>query len=410
MVRSPSLRPLALGSLAALAALAIGASPASAQNPLCTSLPNPVIGIGGSAQTPMLKSIARALLASSSPNPITLIYKNQGACFGINALLDNASPITGTATYWSAADNMDRTCDFPVTGVQADFGVMGNTSIQCAGITEHPEYVADVLGPIGTINIFVHKDSTQTSISTEALHFIYGYGQNSHVSPWNSATPGHFVRRNATSFAQIFIALAADLSPTFTVGVDALTNQASVNLVATGDPQASIGFASGDTIDTTVAGVPNRSIVRTLAYQHTGQTCGYLPDSSPSSFDKENVRNGQYYLWAPAHFYARVDQGTGEYESAGAGTLLGYIDGSVPTPSDVNLLDIFIDSHQVPQCAMRAGRDGDLGPIFSYQPENSCGCYFDNRVSGSTTCQTCETSAECPAEAPVCSYGYCEVN
>jgi hypothetical protein len=46
--------------------------------------------------------------------------------------------------------------------------------------------------------------------------------------------------------------------------------------------------------------------VRTLALQSRDQTCAYWPDSSATAFDKVNVRDGHYELWASSHFYARA--------------------------------------------------------------------------------------------------------
>ena len=39
----------------------------------------------------------------------------------------------------------------------------------------------------------------------------------------------------------------------------------------------------------------------------TYQLCGYLPDSTGTSFDKKNVRDGHYWLWGAQHFYGLVN-------------------------------------------------------------------------------------------------------
>ncbi len=57
---------------------------------------------------------------------------------------------------------------------------------------------------------------------------------------------------------------------------------------------------------------------------------------------------------------------------------------------------------------MTVQRDTELGPLASFQPERSCGCYFDKVAGGSTTCKACTADAECPATAPRCNYQLCE--
>ena len=58
---------------------------------------------------------------------------------------------------------------------------------------------------------------------------------------------------------------------------------------------------------------------------------------------------------------------------------------------------------------MNVTRSEEVGPMQSYQPPYSCGCYFDAKTKGARTCQACESSAECPSSAPTCNFGYCEV-
>ena len=36
--------------------------------------------------------------------------------------------------------------------------------------------------------------------------------------------------------------------------------------------------------------------------------------------------------------------------------------------------------------------------------------HFDKTATGQTTCQACAANDDCPAGAPNCRYGYCEVN
>jgi len=54
-------------------------------------------------------------------------------------------------------------------------------------------------------------------------------------------------------------------------------------------------------------------------------------------------------------------------------------------------------------------RTGDMGPLASFQPEEPCGCFFDDKKTGNSGCQACTVNTECPSSAPVCRHNFCEV-
>jgi hypothetical protein len=169
-------------------------------------------------------------------------------------------------------------------------------------------------------------------------------------------------------------------------------------------PEATIGILASDVADV------NRASVRALAYQTWGQDCAYLPDSSATSFDKLNVRNGHYAMWGPIHFYAKVNA-SGTPTNPAAANLIGYFDGTVATPSGVNLLQLEIQGHTVPDCALQVQRSTEDGPVSAYTPATPCGCYFDFAATGTTTCASCTMDSNCTvAGASHCRYGYCEAN
>src|SRR5262249_20753889 len=66
----------------------------------CNTLPSPIYGIGASAPKPLFAKYATALTNASPPQ--TLVYQYPGACYGPNGII-NATPMTGTASYWDAA-------------------------------------------------------------------------------------------------------------------------------------------------------------------------------------------------------------------------------------------------------------------------------------------------------------------
>jgi hypothetical protein len=174
--------------------------------------------------------------------------------------------------------------------------------------------------------------------------------------------------------------------------------------VTPGTGTDSIGFVSGEYADAASA-----SKLKVLPFQATGQSCGWLPNSTSNTFDKINVRNGLYALWSRVHFIAAVDS-TGTPTDANAKAFIGYFTGSPPAGIDVDALTA--QAGATLDCAMEVQRTTDMGPLEPYAPAAPCGCFFEANATGvaPTSCTTCTTAASCPVNAPVCTKGYCEVN
>ena len=375
---------------------------ASAQNVDCEALPRPILyGVGGSAQRPLFSRLG-AKLAASEQN-LTVVYASPGACFAMDAFDPGEDyKLTGTANY-TLEDGTEKTCQLPAAGVQAAFGSMQVGATLCPNVSALYEGVGDFEGPVSTTNFIVPVQSSQNAISAEAAYFVFGFGDQGQAEPW--IDNNLIVRRNDTSAVQLYVALASGVPAAKFKGIDAMTNANSIKFVAEApNKEAAIGFVSGENAD------DNRDTVRTLAYQHKDQTCGYWPDSTPSKFDKRNVRNGQYFLWGPTHLFAKVD-GSGQIIDENARRLIGYLSGTVTPPADVNILDVTIDNGNIPQCAMQVKRDGDLGAISSFQPDEPCGCYFEAKATGSAgDCTECESDDDCKSgPAKFCRHGFCEV-
>jgi hypothetical protein len=390
-------------ALAVLITAIAGGGRALAQSSVdCESLEGPIIyGLGGSAQAPLIGQIAAKLAGASGDDHLTVVYSSPGACFALDGLkAEDATPVTTAASYW-LADGTQQPCVLPDEGVEADFGSMQNGPALCPGYDALPDGLGDFLGPVGTINFIVPTQSSQNAISAEAAYFVFGFGKDGKVDPW--VDDNFIIRRNETSAVQLYIGLATGVPAASFKGIDAKTNGDSINLVATApDPEVAVGFVSGENAD------KSRDKVRTLAYQHTDQACGYWPDSSATAFDKNNVRDGLYHLWGATHFYAKVDD-KGAISDPDVQRFVGYITGAVEPPDELPILDIFIKNYNVPQCAMHVKREVDLGPIASFQADEPCDCYFDEVATGSTKCDACEADADCDKTAPKCRRGYCEV-
>jgi hypothetical protein len=397
---------------AAAALLAVVSASGKAFAVDCTTLPSPIYAIGGSSQQPIFAKVGTAL--SKLTPPQTFIYQSSGgSCSGVNAIINN-QPIAGNGTYWDAT-GAALTCTFTVSQ-PADLGVSGTYPTYCPGITQVPAGVGDFLGPVQSFDFIVPYQSSQSSISAEAAYFVFGFNAGAStpsypVAPWT--VPADIITRNNQSGAAIILALAlnvplADLTKAgagfFT---DGKNNAGSLNAVAgaTGPAiEATLGFVSSEVAE----GAPPMK-VNVLAYQHKGQQCGWLPSSSSTVFDKVNVRNGHYALWANIHFLAAVDS-TNTPTNANAKKVIGWFRDTATPPGGVDVDALTIQAGAVIDCAMEVKRTTDMGPLLPYAPAAPCGCYFTKTATGSTSCPTCNTNADCPVSATNCRKGYCEVN
>jgi ABC-type phosphate transport system substrate-binding protein len=400
--------------------VATAAAPANAQDCSALALPNPIYGAGGSAITATLSRVA-AYLAGLDP-PITVFWNDPGACTGYQQYLNDS--ITGTAVkYWDTSRTL-HTCN--ASGQPADFAHMGNPHEFCVGLTlpaGYPDGFETWVSAAQTLNIIVDKDSSQTSISAEALYHLFalGAGAEGHaVEPWTN--PAHVVVRPPSAFAHQLPAVAATNNSALQAFDDPGADGAGVpgtgngrlgfrcrdqgcviNQVATfgeASPETPIGYVSGSAADTSDA----RTKIKTLAYQSYDQECGYWPDSSASTLDKVNVRRGKYELWTPGHFYARVDEGGG-FVNPNVETLVELM--TETENSDV-LREIIL-AGDIPLCAMQVTRDGLLGAMSSYAPEDPCSCFFEVVATGrSDACEACNDDEDCSESGAKCRRNYCE--
>lgn len=384
--------------VAFLTTLLLGSSSALAADPLplCSSKPAPIYGLGGSATKPLLGKVAAALAAQATPR--TIVYQAPGACVGINGLI-GATTLTGTASWWDTAGKEQQcTIDPPVP---IDFANMGNSATSCPGVSALPADIGDFSGPVNGYTLIAPKASSQTSISKEAAYFVFGFGQQGQAAPWTDEA--NIFVRDQNSAAQLFISLGTGVPAAKFKGVDTKSNSGTITAVAqSAKPEAAIGLVSGEVADA------SRDTVKILAYQNSGQTCGFWPDSTPTSFDKRSIRNGQYWLWAPVHFFAKVDAQK-KIANAAVAEFVGLFTGEVTNPN-IDMLSIETKSGNVPKCAMNVWRDGDLGPIRKQAPEAACGCAFEKLATGTApaSCTACDSDAKCGASTPTCRFGFCE--
>jgi hypothetical protein len=288
---------------------------------------------------------------------------------------------------------------------------MAQEATTCQGVEKLPDTVGAYKGPVSGFSLIAPNASSEYAISAEAVYYIYGFGAGSghDVAPWTN--PAAIGTRTTTSAAGLLLAKAVGIPLSRKLAYvdtnDVKTNQAAVDFItatsaaAVANPSAALAFCSTETADA------NRQKVRTLAFKAVGQDCAYFPDSTATATDKKNLREGRYYLWNSHYFFARQDTSKKIVKPA-VETLVKIFTSEIPLPGPQTYIDLLIANGNVPECAMQVTRSTDMGPLASYQPQKPCGCYFDQKTTGSTACKTCTADVDCAA-GNQCSYGYCEV-
>src|SRR5262245_23029512 len=84
-----------IGRILIAGAAAPALAPAPALAAPCASLPSPIDVAGSSAIRPFIQLMGTAL--SAQMNPVTLVYQSQGSCTGVNAVVNDATPMGACA-------------------------------------------------------------------------------------------------------------------------------------------------------------------------------------------------------------------------------------------------------------------------------------------------------------------------
>jgi ABC-type phosphate transport system substrate-binding protein len=437
-------------AVAGLLAGGFYAVPASAVTPTCSSLTtNPVFISGSSAAKPILQALAKTLYSEGST--IGIIYQNPDSCLGVADFLANGpSTEMGISTLFLGNDGttttactLDSGTPQPVDIAASDvFPATCGVTVSTAMVGTNP--IVEVQGPIQAMTFAVPgggSGSNATSISAEAAYVVFGYDATNYTVPqWNQ--PTNIFVRPQTSGTENMIGTAMGLVSS--KWANATTGSASAQQKASGgamqtaiasvasNQNATIGILAAENVATfNNTATPPPVPLKILAYQHTGQKCGYLPDSSQGALDKINVRQGRYAIWGPVHFLAAVSGGEPAGPHAGAvATVLNYFlaTGQTPTTTPYMVGDaggaistadkqalIAAEAkpgYVVPWCAMQVLRTTEMGAEASYQPAEPCGCFYESSLGATVqghTCTTCTSNSNCSGSTPTCRYGFCEV-
>jgi hypothetical protein len=386
--------------------------------PWCHSLPGRIVYLeSGDTQENLLKYLGRQLRDDAN---VTLVYNLTGSCaitsdMYTSALMAPAGqlfyiPSTAEDPTWDPTQP-EEICNADDQGEPVDVGIAALFVQSCGlGLPPAGSGLALFQGPVQAYTFVVPTASSQEAIWAEEAYYAFGFGDANLLTPWNDEVL-MFIRPPSKS-TLVATALNILVPPDKWHGVPENESQDVANAVAASvDPEPTIGILGAEVYDA------ERGMgIKTLAFKAYGQNHAYYPDSSSTSFDRQNVRDGHYTLWSPTVYITPVDA-TGTPTNPDVAYLLDLVLGSEgATPPDggtpIDGLGTVSEVGLVPDCAMGVTRAGDGEPLSLYAPDAPCTCYFESHVPGAVPgaapagCTTCTTSAPCSGGA--CRHGFCE--
>lgn len=369
----------------------------------CTdpSRPN-LIYVAGSTSFSQFVQAVQPLLSAATP-AYTVVFLPASSCAGAAAVFDRdpskhvIQNQTGNWAFFYDGNGNQTYCLLDSEGNTVDVGESDVAPVDCG--YQESAGVADYPGPLQAFSFVVPSGSSQQTISAEAAHLVFGAGGNGGAAaPWTDPTL-YFIRASNTG-SILLTSPAIGVASAAWWGIDRISDDNLRDSMEAVDPtrvEGAIGVLSTNVAD------PARANLRELAFQAQGQLAGYLPDSTPVSLDKGNVRDGHYPIWGTIHLFASIVTGV---PSQAADALVTRF--TVPK-LDQTLITAIIGAGYVPACAMKVVRHQEMGPLASIEPKFDCGCYFTTVVDGASSCTSCKVPADCPSATPSCNYGFCEI-
>jgi hypothetical protein len=221
-----------------------------------------------------------------------------------------------------------------------------------------------------------------------------------------------FFVRNNKSGTQLILSGEIGVPATKWKGLDTGGSGAvytGLTALPTSSAESSLGILGLDYLDQNdTDGTPRRGKLKMLAFASKNQKYAFYPDSTKSSYDKRNLRQGRYGGLGFAHLIAPI--GTdGQPTDANVKYLVTLLTGGTvtPTPAFDVAKTIASNAHLVPLCAMQVTRTAEGGDITPSIPTASCACYFESLVgTAPASCVTCTTTCT----SGTCRNGYCETD
>jgi hypothetical protein len=380
--------------------------------PACSSLPNVVVVQAGDTQQNLLQRLGR-VLRDNTAMPVTLVFSTSGSCVNIDNFYNHDGPFGGTTA--STMQYIPSTADEPIWDITLNtcsctipagsnvFPDIGNSALFISSCTTAtpPTTVHFTDGPIQAYVMAVPRASDQIAITFEEAYFVFGFGTPGMITPWIDETQ-MFIRTITKSTLLTWAANIAVPGNKWHGMMFDKSGQVVTALQGSVSPEAAIGILGAEVYDA------DRSFLKELAFRSKDQYAAYFADSTSTSRDKQNVRDGHYTVWSPTVWMDNID-GSGNPVNANARYVVDLIAGHdvMPIPN-FDAQTIVAQVGLVPDCAMRVQRAQgfDGSPLSLYKPTHSCTCKYLADVD-SPPCSTCDSTHPCTAGG-VCRNGYCE--
>lgn len=370
-----------------------------------TNLPNPVFLSFGETQIPLIRELGKLLRQSEN---ITLIWRAAGSCPNLQSLYEN-QPMTTNLSYIPAGyDGVSAppVCS-PGAGIVPDIAD-SIVFINACPLVKPPD-VGDFAAAVQPVAFVAPIASSQRAITAEEAYFVYGFGATAGmVTPW--VDPLHTYTLAATKGTTLNLATMIGVPAAKFRGTCGTSNPtgpcATLDLLATNvgsstNPDATIGILGAGTYE------EFRSTIRPLAFRAFKQYRAYYPNSTLTSLDKKPTRYGQYNPWSYTRWLARIDA-QGQVINPLARRVINLIVGENVTPAPAfNPLDLQINAHFVPVCAMHVKRTSEGGDMSAFEHPEPCDCYFDSKTgTPGASCSVCTNDSTCGTGK--CRHGFCE--
>ena len=409
-----------------LGVVLLAASTARAQMPCDDTIgTNRVYILAADTQVPALKALG-IQLRKQTPE-ITIVYTPNGSCTNIQNLYNNSyvSNSTGGGTFYIPKDpaftptSVAPNCIPPTPAPKPDMAIsiVFPDAVDCPMAGTRPTNIVATQGPVQAMvfavpgGVVTGMGSTQTTITAEEAYLVMGLGASkAMVMPWSD--PMFIYGRPASKGTQVSIGANIGVAaakwkllndPMHMIDLSPMVATAIAGNLTNGNAEQTLGILGVEIYDATA----NRAQLHSLAFRAFGQTHSYWPDSTPTAFDKKNVRDGHYPLWSYVQYMVPSTDGK-TAANPNAQTIIDLFTGKPVTTltSSFEPLDIVINNGLVPQCAMKVGRSVEGGLVSAATPSEPCGCYYDSAVPmGKTTCTACPTGT---CSTGTCRHGYCE--
>jgi len=404
----------------------------------CGELPGTIVYVlADDTQEPLLKVLGRQLRDDAN---ISLAFALTPSCALTSTLFSGGLipggtnllyvPSTAEDPSWKPSDP-ERTCiGAPVNGPPPNLGISALSPTSCQGLGLPPSGIGLLNGPVQAYTFVVPtaEFASQKSISAAEAYYAFGDGAKNPVTyngapEWND--PTQFFLRPATASSLVASALTAGLTPaqmTFSMGDGGPADGRHL----LGTPAEVIADVKAATSAQAIGLIENSAYganqgIGALAFAAFGQTYAFYPDSTTTTPDKQNVRDGHYANWSSTFYITQVDNNGVPANAAvkyvtdlvfgvpGATPPSGYAEGGVPIDGLADVASVGF----VPNCAMQVQRvAGEGQPLSPFAPAYPCTCYFLSKVQGAqlpASCTTCKSLSDCNVDGALgCLNGYCE--